>query len=150
MCTEITTMISGEKKTNRTRGTKLIAQYFSKITKETSITQEAKYTPLSVPHSDMLGVAEGVAFDVGQYGNREDVRKGAPAVNIISNSKNQPSNFQFPKTGLSKQSRSFIVQTSATHPEPFLSLVALNLKSRESKYPKTIKKMACSAQIPCT
>ena len=82
----------------------------------------------------MLGVAEGVAFDVGQPRNRKDLTKGAAAVNIISNSTNQPSNFQFPKTGLGKQSRSFIVQNSTTHPGPFLSLVALNLKSRESKF----------------
>ena len=66
MYSEITTMISGESKTNRTRGTKSISQYFAKITKETSITQEAEFTPLSVAHSDMLGVAEGVAFDVVQ------------------------------------------------------------------------------------
>ena len=84
----------------------------------------------------MLGVAEGVAFDVGQHRNREDVTKGAAAVNTISNSKIQPSNFQFPKTGLGKQSLSFIVQNSATHSGPFLSLVALNLKLRESKYAK--------------
>ena len=50
-------MMSGKNKTNRTRGTKSIARYFSKITKETSITQEAEFTPLSIPHIDMLGVA---------------------------------------------------------------------------------------------
>ena len=70
------------------------------------------------------------------YSNREGLTKGAAAVNNISNSKNQPSNFQFPKSGLGKQSRSFIAQNSRTHPGPFLSLVALNLKSRESKFAK--------------
>ena len=74
MCSEITTMISGESKTNRTRGTKSISQYFSKIRKEISITQEAESTPLSVPHSDILGVAEGVAFDVGEHRNLEDLK----------------------------------------------------------------------------
>ena len=109
MCSEITTTISGESKTNHTRGTKSIAQHFSKITKETSITQEAESPPLSLLHSDMLVVAEEVTFDVGQHRNREAVTKGAAALNITFNSKNQPSNFQFPKTGLGKQSRSFIV-----------------------------------------
>jgi len=101
------TMMSGENKTNRTRGTKSIAEYFSKITKETSISQEAESTPLSLTDSNMLGVAEGVAIDVGQNRSREDVTKGAEPVNIISNSPNQPSNFHFPKTGFGKQSRSF-------------------------------------------
>ena len=101
------TMMSGENKTNRTRGTKSIAEYFSKITKETSISQEAESTPLSLTDSNMLGVAEEVAIDVGQNRSREDVTKGAEPVNIISNSPNQPSNFHFPKTGFGKQSRSF-------------------------------------------
>ena len=94
----------------------------------------------------MLGVAEGVAFDVGQHRNREDLTKGTAAVNIISNSKNQPINFQFPKTGLGKQSPSFTVQNSATHPGPFISLVALNLKSREPKYSKQYRKWPKTAQ----
>ena len=84
-------MMSGKNKTNRTRGTKSIARYFSKITKEKSITQEAESRPLSLPHSDMLGVA-GVAIDVGQHCSGEGVTKEAAAVNIISNSPNKPSN----------------------------------------------------------
>ena len=53
----------------------------------------------------MLGVA-GVAIDVGQHCNHKDATKEAAAVNIISNSPHQPSNFQFPKTGFGKQSHS--------------------------------------------
>ena len=39
-----------------------------------------------------------------------------------------------------------IAQNSATHPGPFLSLVALNLKSRESKDAKQLRKWPKTAQ----
>lgn len=41
---------------------------------------------------------------MGQHRNREEITKGAAALNSISNSPNQPSNFWFPKNGFGKQS----------------------------------------------